>query len=450
MSTRAAIYLRVSLDQTGEQLAVSRQREDCRRIAEQRGWEVVKEYVDNSISASDAKKNRPAYNQMVEDYADSHFDALVCWDLDRLTRQPRQLEDWVEAAEHRGLLLVTASGEADLTTDNGRLFARIKAAVARAEVERKGARQTRALRQRAEMGRMALGTRLTGYEKDGTIVPAEARIVRQMFEDFLNGRSLKEMSKALDASGMPPRRGERWHPSTLREIMLNPRYAGLQVYKGEVIGKGNWKPIVDEETFRLAESKLRDPNRKTQNGTARKYLLAGIATCGVCGNKVRTFSGERYSCRLICFTRRQPDIDAHVEGVVAAYLARKDVRERLVAARTRRENPLVVKQGQLMKRLQTVNNDYDLGLIDGLRLKAATDRINEELATIDRQLARQLHGHALSGVLTSDDPAQAFLAGDLETRRAVVDALVSVTIYAGRRGRKTYDPDLCRIEPRVA
>jgi hypothetical protein len=41
----------------------------------------------------------------------------VCWDLDRLTRQPRQLEDWIDAATDNGLKLTTANGEADLATD---------------------------------------------------------------------------------------------------------------------------------------------------------------------------------------------------------------------------------------------------------------------------------------------------------------------------------------------
>ena len=61
-------------------------------------------------------------------------------DVDRLTRQPSQLEEWIDRAEEHGLKLVTSNGDADLSTDGGRMFARIKAAVARGEVERKGAR----------------------------------------------------------------------------------------------------------------------------------------------------------------------------------------------------------------------------------------------------------------------------------------------------------------------
>ncbi|WP_454301247.1 recombinase family protein [Salana multivorans] len=108
MGTKAAIYLRTSLDHTGEELAVRRHREDCHRIARERGWEVAEEYVDNSISSKKGV-TRPAYDRMRADYLAGRFDALLCWDLDRLMRVPRQLEDWIDAAEATGFPVVTAN-----------------------------------------------------------------------------------------------------------------------------------------------------------------------------------------------------------------------------------------------------------------------------------------------------------------------------------------------------
>ncbi|WP_275888197.1 recombinase family protein [Nonomuraea lactucae] len=169
---RSSIYLRISLDHTGEGLAVERQRADCERIARERGWKIVATYTDNSISASDKANVRPDYDRMVRDYSNGRFDAVICWDLDRLTRQPRQLEDWIDAATEPGLLLVTANGEADLSTDGGRLFARIKASVARAEVER--ARQSAAQRQRAAMGRPPRGVRPTWVARGSNCISASS------------------------------------------------------------------------------------------------------------------------------------------------------------------------------------------------------------------------------------------------------------------------------------
>ena len=144
------------------------------------GWVVVKVYVDNSVSAYSRTAKRPDYDEMVAAYGRGEFDAIVCYDLDRLTRQPRQLEDWIEAAEDRGLVLVTANGEADLSNDNGRLFARMKAAVARSEVERKGQRQKLAAAQRSTQGRIPKGARLFGYTTDGQLMVTEAKVVRDL------------------------------------------------------------------------------------------------------------------------------------------------------------------------------------------------------------------------------------------------------------------------------
>ena len=110
---KAAIYLRISLDQSGEGLAIERQRQDCEAIAQAKGWDVTEVYADNSISASKKSVKRPEYERMIDDLHAGKFDAVICYDLDRLTRQPRQLEDWIDWAEDRNIALVTANGEAN-------------------------------------------------------------------------------------------------------------------------------------------------------------------------------------------------------------------------------------------------------------------------------------------------------------------------------------------------
>ena len=143
-TTKAAVYLRISLDASGDGLAIERQREDCMKIIESRGWTLAGVYEDTKSASAD--RVRPGYTALIDSFRQGNFEALICWDLDRLTRKPRELEDWIDWASGGSLALVTANGEADLSTDAGRLFARIKASVARSEVERKGARQRRAQR----------------------------------------------------------------------------------------------------------------------------------------------------------------------------------------------------------------------------------------------------------------------------------------------------------------
>lgn len=446
MTTRCALYLRVSLDRTGEHLAIDRQREDCLSIARQRGWTVVDEYVDNSISASDARKVRPGYDRLVRDFEGGAFDALVCYDLDRLTRQPRQLEDWIVAAEGRGLLLVTANGEADLTQDGGRMFARIKAAVARSEVERKSARQTRALRQRAENGRLPSGVRLTGYAADGTVDETEAGVVKEAFERFIVGDSLKAISADFEQRGVVTRSGRPWNSSSIRTVLLNARYAGLSTYRGAPVVKdgrrvlGAWEPIVTEATYDAVRARLADPARKSnRNGTDRRHLGSGLFLCGACEAPVRAHN-SRYRCPDAHLMRSRAQVDDFVLRVVRARLARPDLRDLLTASSDDDVAALTAIVEEERRRLAAIEHDYDEGLIDGRRYAEASGKARVRLDTAQARRTALTAGSAASGVLGSADPVAAFENATLGARRTVIAALMSVRLHSAPRGRKTFDP----------
>ncbi len=448
---RAAVYLRISLDATGEQLAVSRQREDCLKIARDRDWSVTREYVDNSISASNRTKVRPAYQQMVADYASGAFDAIVCWDLDRLTRQPRQLEDWIEAAEDRGLRLVTANGEADLGTDGGRMFARIKASVARGEVERKSVRQRRALRQRAEHGRPPLGVRLTGYTTSGDVIDDEATMVREMFTCFAAGESLRGLTRQLSQAGHATRHGKAWTPSSIRTMLTNPRYAGHAVYCGQRMPQdGSWHPLVSPETFAVVQHRLTDPRRVTnRHGTDRKHLGSGLYRCE-CGLPMRGWSGNRYRCASGCYSRSGNEIDPFIEAVVAERLSRPDLADLLAdTGGTERAEELLTEGRRLRDRLNVIEGDYDAGLIDGRRYATAVEKINAELTGMEAERVTLLAGTGPAGVLTAPAPAEAFRAASLMIRRATVEFLVDVTLRPAPRGSRRFDPATVQITWKV-
>src|SRR6476660_3881046 len=148
---QAGIYLRQSKDVDDDRLAVGRQREDCTALCAQRDWTVV-EYCDNDTPASRKRgkklKPRPQFERMLADLEAGRIKAVVVGDADRLVREPIEAERFIEIADERGIPLASVNGEYDLATDNGRLFFRVKVAFAKAEMERKSARQRRANLQR--------------------------------------------------------------------------------------------------------------------------------------------------------------------------------------------------------------------------------------------------------------------------------------------------------------
>lgn len=450
-TTAAAIYLRVSLDSTGEELAVKRQRKDCLEIIEKRGWTVAGEYVDNSISASDARKLRPGYDALCRDYEAGRFGALVCWDLDRLTRQPRQLEDWIDRAEKRALLVVTANGEADLSTDGGILFAGIKLQVARSEVRRKSARQIAAQKQRAELGKPAKGIRPTGYTINGEVIEDEAAIIRRIFDKFTSGDTLKGIAAGLQRDGVTTRRGGPWSSSSVSSILKNARYAGRSIYKGEDVGAATWPAIVSEAQFAAVHARLDDPRRKTRGeDTARKHLGSGLYRCS-CGLRVKSSSGmgngmNRYTCRNTCFYRSAKPIDDFVVAVVRGRLALPDLRELLVKPLDESElAELAAERKQLRHRLKATEADYDNDVIDGRRYKAKTEKITARLDKIRSQEAKLLASSGPESVLASEDPVAAFDAASLAIRQHLIDSIAVITLRKGRRGSRTFDPDSVSI-----
>lgn len=310
---RAAIYLRISQDKTGEAAGVDRQREDCEALVAAQGWTLAETYVDNDISASTGKA-RPAYLQMLADISAGRIDAVVAWHPDRLYRKLGDLEGLIEAIDRNDVIMRThRAGEIDLSTPTGRMIARILGATAQAEGEIKSDRWKRSVRQRRERGDVpGSGSRMYGYTWDGDVVPEEAEAARWMAEQVLDGMALNSLARSLRDRGIRTAKGNLWSGAALRKYLTNPRLAGHstvshlertgQVSKvtgkpitrrvKEVIGAGTWEPILDQETWESVRALLGARSERRNHGST---LLVGLLYCGRCEAKMN--AGARMNKR---------------------------------------------------------------------------------------------------------------------------------------------------------
>lgn len=88
---RVAIYARVS---TASQ-NTDNQLNELRAVAENRGWLVVGEYVDEAISGSKGRDQRPAFDRLQKAAIRGEFDSVAAWSVDRLGRSLRDLLDFL-------------------------------------------------------------------------------------------------------------------------------------------------------------------------------------------------------------------------------------------------------------------------------------------------------------------------------------------------------------------
>ena len=108
---RAAIYCRVSTIHHGQ--SVDMQLHDLRKLAEQRGFQIVQEYSDQGISGS--KSSRPALDALLADAKRGKFQILLTWRLDRLGRSTAHLIHLLEDLKNSGVELISFSEGLDFS-----------------------------------------------------------------------------------------------------------------------------------------------------------------------------------------------------------------------------------------------------------------------------------------------------------------------------------------------
>jgi site-specific DNA recombinase len=456
--TRAALYLRESADRTKDELAIDRQRAILRALCDARGWEIVSEYVDNDTSAS---KSRDAaeFAKMIKDVTADGFDVLVGNAADRIARRLSDLEYLVDL----GVKVVTAQGDLNLITPEGEFQGNILVSFARMEARQKSKRQKDAALQAAELGKPHRAPRAFGYCGDGmTIREDEADALRAAYASILAGATLVSLCRDLTAAGFLTPAGKPWRHSGIRAILLNARNCGLRTYsetkngrmiKGRermIIGPANWPAIVDQETFDAVKTILEDSGRRTnqRTGTARRWLLGGLARCGVCddgttmrvnyrgdvdhdGNAVRV-----YRCRTGSHLSRVADwCDDLVERIMIERLSRKDAVDLLVDDSRPDIADLRQQSATLRTRLDQLAEAFADGAIDHSQLRAGTERLNATLAEFDAQMEHIDRAPVLAELITADDVRAVWETIGLDRQRAVINILCDVTLLRRPPGR---------------
>jgi site-specific DNA recombinase len=465
MSKRAAVYARISQDRAGAGLGVERQRQDCLGLAKRLGWVIVSEHTDNDMSAYSGKP-RPGYRALLDEIGAGEVDAVLAWHEDRLHRSPRELEDYIDVcAKHSVVTHFAQAGELDLVTASGRMTARIRGAVSRQESEHKSERTKRAQLQAAQAGRWRGGAPPFGWNLQGdgsaTLNRREAREIRDAAGALLAGASLGSLVTDLNRRGITTSAGNRWTYTSLRQVLMRPRNAGLSVLNGETVGRTTWPVILQEETWRAVCALLGDSSRRRSTSNRAKWLLAGIAVCGKdgCGQPLRSATAVSNRARGTTRTvyrcpvgggghvaRSAHDVDDLVTGVVLQLLARPDWSQVLRSNENGQDGEgLRVEAVALRGRLGEAADQFADGAITGSQLAKITLRVNERLADVEAAMAQTARGTALAP-FAGGDPERVWSALSVDRRRAVVRELMSVTVLpSGKRGNG-FDPGLVRID----
>lgn len=447
-TTRAALYLRQSMDRDGRSEGIDRQRARCRALVESRGWEIAGEYVDNDVSASKPRGAGTAWHRLIGDAKGGSVEVVVAVDQDRILRGIRDLVTLLET----GVRLATVDGELDLTTADGEFRATLAAGLARFEVRRKSERQKRANAHRRERLLPAGGRRAFGYTRlragaaadwpkrvaaDGSEWPdyghepfePEATAVRRGYAMLLAGATLRSIARTWNDEGLTTTVGHPFEAYSVRNVLANPRNAGLVAPPRDSaqvaasanlrladLPVGSWEPLVTPETWAAARDLLADPVRRSNPGAVPKSLLSGIATCGVCGApmKAGVVRGIRsYRCSdTPHLSRKRDDADHYVTHIVLERLARPDAAEKIL----RRDDApdAAALRAKLLAKQQGEANV--LALVAGghttlAKAEAMLRDLRAEMATLEAQMSDAGRVDVLGDVVARAEDAARALSG---------------------------------------
>ncbi|MDR2381824.1 MAG: recombinase family protein [Bifidobacteriaceae bacterium] len=321
---RAVVYVRISDDPSGSERGGDRQEADCRELAGKLGLAVAGVFKENDTSAFKQKTItlpsgervrrvvRPRFREMLALLASGGADVMIAYDLDRAVRDPRDLEDLIDARTLAGFKVCSVTGSLRLDNDSDVAMARVLVAMANKSSADTARRVARAARQAAVEGRWhgsgaPFGYRLVDHRL--RVVPEQAALVVEAAGRLVGGESLYAVTRDWNGRGVRTSKGGLWTEKAAKLLLRNPALKGVRSYRPVqpdgsrapvpvVAVKGDWEPVLGEAEWAAVNAVLdeRKARRTTYCGPVKRvHPFSGLIRCARCGEAMRK-KGAVYSC----------------------------------------------------------------------------------------------------------------------------------------------------------
>ena len=227
---RVAAYCRVSTTHEEQQSSLENQIEYYSRyVSDKPRWRLVSIYYDRASGTRVSK--RPGYQCMLKDCEKGKIDLILVKSVSRFGRDALEVIRRVRKLKEMGIdVYFETGGISAMTADN--LIMDAYAAFSQAESQALSNNIKFGIRQRMRSGKTVLNhTQFLGYTKgaDGVlqIVPEEAKVVRKIFELYLQGNGVRKIKRYLEGNGIMTVTGKaEWSTSTIDRMLSNEKYIG--------------------------------------------------------------------------------------------------------------------------------------------------------------------------------------------------------------------------------
>lgn len=227
-----AAYCRVSTDQLEQLSSYEAQVEYYTSyISSHPDYELSGIYADEGISGTNTKK-REQFNKMIKDCKEKKIDMIITKSISRFARNTLDCLNFVRQLKDLGIGVIFEKENINTLDAKGEVLLSILSSLAQDESRSISENSTWGIRRRFEQGKVAVNhTKFLGYDKDedGNLIINEkqAKIVKRIFTDYLNGKGPNRIARELEAEGVPNWNGKtKWYEGSIRNMLKNEKYKG--------------------------------------------------------------------------------------------------------------------------------------------------------------------------------------------------------------------------------
>jgi DNA invertase Pin-like site-specific DNA recombinase len=277
---RYVIYSRKSSEEKTKQVqSIESQIVEMKRIAERENLSIVKIFREEK---SAKKPGRKVFGEMIKFIEDKHADAILCWKLDRLARNPAD-EGMVKWMLQQSIIKEIKTNDRDYKPDDNVLLSSVEFGMANQFILDLSKSVRRGQKTKLEKGGWPNMAPL-GYKNENSTIVADkerSKYIRKAFElSATGGYSVKDIANILFKEGFRSRAGIKYHKSRIHKLLHNPFYYGVMKLYG-MTQNGNHEPLISKELFDKVQMVLQGKHHtKTKN---HFFALRGFMRCEVCG-----------------------------------------------------------------------------------------------------------------------------------------------------------------------
>ena len=295
-------------------------------------WKCAGIFADDGKSATQTKK-RDDFNAMIDACMAGKVDLVLTKSVSRFARNTVDALQCIRKLKEKNVPVIFEKEGVNTMESGGELLITILSSQAQEESRNISENTRWGLTRRFENGIISVNhKKFLGYTKDDDgnliIVPDEAVIVKRIFREYLEGKSIIQIAKGLQDDGIKTVTGlENWHPGTIDKMLSNEKFCGdacmqktytidfltkkkvkNQGYAPQYYIEDNHEAIIPKELFhqvqvekarraslnKAAVTRTANKAKKEKSKYSSKYVLTELLTCGECGHSYRRQTWSKY------------------------------------------------------------------------------------------------------------------------------------------------------------